>query len=40
MAFGKLFSRLATWFFKDMIPGIFNGISDGLGKIFNRGARS
>ncbi|MEG0277137.1 MAG: DUF1700 domain-containing protein [Coprobacillus sp.] len=31
-----IFGRIAGWFFRDAIPGVFNAISDGLAKIFNR----
>lgn len=32
---GTIFGKLASWFFRDCIPTIFNAIADGLGKIFH-----
>ena len=39
-AVGTIFSKIATWFFKDFIVGIINAISDGFAKMFHKGAKS
>lgn len=41
IAIAKIFGRIASWFFKDAIPGIVNAISEGFAKIFyNKEAKS
>lgn len=34
IALGGIFGKIASWFFRDCIPSLFNAIADGLGKIF------